>query len=54
MKFCTNCGTQLKLEDKFCFQCGCQSQPLEGVTETTPVSNTATMTQMYVPAIVEE
>ena len=54
MKFCTNCGTQLKLEDKFCFRCGCQSQPLEGVTEITTVSNTATMTQMYVPAIVEE
>ena len=54
MKFCTNCGTQLKLEDKFCFRCGCQSQPLEGVTETTTVTSTATMTQMYVPAIVEE
>lgn len=44
MKFCTNCGTQLKLEDKFCFQCGCQSQPLEGVAETTTVASTATMT----------
>lgn len=54
MKFCTNCGTQLKLEDKFCFRCGCQSQPLDGVTETTTVVSTATMTQKYVPAIVEE
>lgn len=54
MKFCTNCGTQLKLDDKFCFRCGCQSQPLEDVTENTTVAPTATMTQMYVPAIVEE
>ena len=54
MKFCTNCGTQLKLEDKFCFRCGCQSQPLEGVAETTTVASKATMTQMYVPTIVEE
>ena len=54
MKFCTNCGAQLKLEDKFCFRCGSPSQPLEGVTEATTVDSTATMTQMYVPAIVEE
>lgn len=54
MKFCTNCGAQLKLKDKFCFRCGSQSQPLEGVTEATTVASTATMTQMYVPAIVEE
>ena len=54
MKFCTNCGAQLKLKDKFCFRCGSQSQPLEGVAETTTVASKATMTQMYVPTIVEE